>query len=71
MLTMRLHDVRRALSEADCEAPTVTRIAMQHGFRELGRFAVTYRRVFGEAPSQTLRAKNLRAGGSRPTFGGI
>ena len=33
---------------------TVTGIATEHGFLELGRFAMRYRRQFGETPSQTL-----------------
>ena len=34
---------------------TVTRIATDHGFYELGRFASRYRAVYGERPSETLR----------------
>jgi AraC-like DNA-binding protein len=51
----RLNLVRAALKRAD---PTITRVselARRYGFSELGRFAVTYRTVFGETPSTTLR----------------
>ena len=51
----RMHLVRRALLQADAAATTVTRIATDHGFWELGRFSVAYRNLFGEQPSQTLR----------------
>ena len=51
----RMNLVRRALALADAAAKTVTEIANDHGFAELGRFAVTYRKLFGESPSVTLR----------------
>jgi AraC-like DNA-binding protein len=40
---------------ADGTVKTVTEIANDHGFGELGRFAVSYRKLYGEAPSVTLR----------------
>lgn len=55
MLAERLHGARRALSEVSTRPMTVTGVATDHGFNELGRFAVTYKQAFGEAPSQTLR----------------
>lgn len=49
----RLHQVRRALR---CDArASVTQVALRFGFGNLGRFAVEYRRLFGESPSHTLR----------------
>jgi len=51
----RMHLVRRALLRADPSTATVTRLATDHGFWELGRFSVTYRSLFGETPSETLR----------------
>jgi len=50
----RMHLARRALLRAD-SSTTVTRIATDHGFWELGRFAVAYRELFGETPSVTLK----------------
>jgi AraC-like DNA-binding protein len=51
----RMTLVRRALSLADPTESTVTGIIADHGFWELGRFSVAYRKLFGEAPSATLR----------------
>jgi AraC-like DNA-binding protein len=51
----RMHQVRRALARADATAATVTAVASDHGFWELGRFSVAYRKLFGESPSTTLR----------------
>jgi AraC-like DNA-binding protein len=50
----RRHQVRRALSIADAKAKTVTAIATDYGFWELGRFSVAYKKLFGESPSATL-----------------
>jgi transcriptional regulator GlxA family with amidase domain len=51
----RMKLARRALTLADRAADTVTEIATAYGFWELGRFAVAYGELFGEAPSTTLR----------------
>jgi AraC-like DNA-binding protein len=70
MRLRRLHRVRRALREN--AGQTVTAIASDHGFWELGRFAGEYLKTFGEHPSETLR--NARraeptADGRRDGFG--
>ena len=50
-----------AVEQPEPTAPTtVTRAALASGFSQLGRFAVEYRRVFGERPSETLRRARLR-----------
>jgi AraC-like DNA-binding protein len=50
----RMNLARRALTLADPTVTTITIIANDHGFAELGRFAVAYRQLFGESPSETL-----------------
>ena len=57
----RMHLVRRALQRSDGSKVTVTRIVTDHGFWELGRFAVAYRTLFGESPSDTLRQSTCQA----------
>ena len=54
-LLRRMQTVRRRLQNADPEITRVTDIATEHGFWELGRFAVRYRHFFGETPSATLK----------------
>lgn len=54
----RLNRVREDLIEHGPSDATVTELAMRRGFTELGRFAVEYRRVFGEKPSQTLQRRS-------------
>jgi len=51
----RMHLARAALMKGDPQTTSVTTVAVDHGFWELGRFAVAYRSLFGESPSATLR----------------
>jgi AraC family ethanolamine operon transcriptional activator len=46
---------RARLLDAADRPTTVTQVALDHGFWELGRFSGAYRAMFGEAPSETLR----------------
>jgi transcriptional regulator GlxA family with amidase domain len=55
----RMDQVHCALLRADASNTTVTRVAMDHGFCELGRFSVAYRFLFCESPSETLRRPRL------------
>ncbi|MCP1768280.1 MULTISPECIES: helix-turn-helix domain-containing protein [Bradyrhizobium] len=52
---LRLARVRRALMSARSLSVIVAKTATRFGFRQLGRFSVEYRTVFGESPSETLR----------------
>ena len=54
MLRARLDQVHRALQSRQA-ARTVTNVATEHGFFELGRFAGQYKAAFGVSPSETLR----------------
>jgi AraC family ethanolamine operon transcriptional activator len=48
---------RCVLVEASPGTTSVTEVALNHGFPELGRFSVLYRQMFGESPSDTLRRR--------------
>jgi len=52
---VRLHRIRRDLLHAKAGTVRVLDIAGRHGLPEVGRFAASYRREFGELPSATLR----------------
>jgi AraC-like DNA-binding protein len=64
LLLRRLKQVRTALRDADPASASVAALAKHHGFSELGRFAVEYRRAFGEMPSTTL--ERVRSSGFLP-----
>jgi AraC-like DNA-binding protein len=53
----RMHLAHRALLRADPAKATVTAIATEYGFWELGRFSVEYRALFGETPSAALQRR--------------
>lgn len=52
----RLIRARYALQDLDSEETTVASVALDSGFNHLGRFAGAYRELFGELPSETLKA---------------
>ena len=52
----RLQGARTALIQDARPRTTVTSVAAEYGFYELGRFAAVYKDAFGEAPSATLRS---------------
>nr|WP_235824060.1 helix-turn-helix domain-containing protein [Falsiruegeria mediterranea] len=54
-----LNALRSHLLKETPESASVTVLANEHGFSELGRLAGTYRRTFGELPSETLRRAYL------------
>jgi AraC family ethanolamine operon transcriptional activator len=51
----RLNQARAVLLREHSAKRKVTDVATELGFSELGRFAVRYREMFGETPSETLR----------------
>lgn len=53
----KLESIHAILSDASCMVRNLTVVAMDHGFLHLGRFSDSYRRRFGELPSETLRRR--------------
>jgi len=54
----RLTRARLHLLESPPRRGAVKRVALETGFKELGRFACEYRRLFGESPSATLTSSS-------------
>ncbi len=54
VLQLRLEKVREELRASGPER-SVTDIALKWGFSQLGRFSVSYKKVYGESPSDTLK----------------
>ena len=50
----RMNMARHVLLQSDHVHESVTQVATNNGFWELGRFATAYRAFFGESPSETL-----------------
>ena len=55
----RLRHARRKLSAPEADT-TVTGVALECGFQNTGHFAMSYRKHFGELPSETLRMAKAR-----------
>jgi transcriptional regulator GlxA family with amidase domain len=69
MKLRRLNRVHRELLAPDCKEATVTAVMTSCGVTEFGRFAGTYRALFGETPSETLKRKLEAAGRMRAEVG--
>lgn len=52
--SLRMQQVRRELLEAE-PSVRVTDVLMRYGVTQFGRFAVAYKRFYGESPSQTVK----------------
>jgi AraC-like DNA-binding protein len=57
----RLNLVRDALRQAGPATARVSDIAARYGYSEFGRFAASYRAIFGETPSATLRGARCKS----------
>ncbi|MDT9673993.1 AraC family transcriptional regulator [Pseudomonas sp. JV414] len=54
----KLERIHANLSDPTCNVRNVTEVAMDYGFLHLGRFSESYRRQFGELPSDTLKRRH-------------
>ena len=54
LLLRRMHLAQQSLRRANPKTTSVTEVATDYGFWELGRFSVAYRSLFGELPSTTM-----------------
>jgi AraC-like DNA-binding protein len=54
---LRLNEIRRHLLEDTAAEATVTAVSLDYGVNHLSRLASSYRALFGEVPSETLKRK--------------
>jgi len=54
---VRLKRIHGTLRDGGEDGATIAQIARAWGFGHMGRFAETYRRQFGELPSETVRKR--------------
>ena len=54
----RLERINACLTDPTCNVGNVTQVAMDYGFLHLGRFSDSYRKQFGELPSDTLKRRH-------------
>jgi len=59
MQIARLHSLRNKLLVASSTETSITQLAGECGFKELGRLSVAYRKHFGESPRDTLKCRNI------------
>jgi AraC-like DNA-binding protein len=63
-----MQQVHRALRSGNPDTASVSTVAERYGFRDLGRLAASYRVLYGELPSATLRRAS-RPGVAELTLG--
>jgi AraC family ethanolamine operon transcriptional activator len=61
LILRRYHAARKDLVAADGKTTKVGDIAQINGFYQMGRFAVRYKKLFGESPSHTLMRPPMEA----------
>ncbi|WP_434054772.1 MAG: helix-turn-helix domain-containing protein [Roseibium sp.] len=59
---VRLHNARRRLQDSRYSSESVGNIAAREGFWDCSRFALYYRKHFGEPPSETRKKTMVRRG---------
>jgi AraC family ethanolamine operon transcriptional activator len=57
LMALRLNAVRKDLSKSNAATSKISDIANRWGFWHMGKFAMFYRRQFGELPSETLNGR--------------
>ena len=58
LMQIRLANVRdELLKKTSDDYSSITQIALNNGFTQLGRFSSYYKDMFGELPSQTVKGR--------------